>query len=225
MMNKKIIFMFAMILLVLPFVLGAVELTFPFNQEYDIKRPCFNNGSVCSSTAICAMTLSYPDGSILLDNATMTNQNSFHNVTISPSQNDQLGVYAASMYCLDESKSGQDTFQIQITGDGFEFNVFPTELSVLILGFILIFVGVIKDRLRLFKHIGSLIVMVMGVATLFPGWANFNYSNIQGLALGSASIGLGFYFLISDSFSRDDQEETYQSKNREVDDGRFHDFD
>ena len=76
-----------------------------------------------------------------------------------------------------------------------------------------------KEDLRLFQHVGAMMVMVFGVITLFPGFSGINYTNLQGQALGFSTIGLGFYFLIENFFSRDKQVESFDQE----DDGRLHD--
>ncbi len=226
--NKTKMIFLAVVLgvFLLPNVLALVELRFPFNTEIDLKRSCFNNGSYCSPIAQCNITVLQPNSNVMLDNAGMTNNVSFHNITVNQFQNDQLGIHQASMVCCDGGACGTDTFEIEITGDGFQADVFPLEFSILIAGLVLIVVGTTQEKLRFFKHMGGILVMIMGVVTLYPGYANLNYSTLQGLALGSGSIGLGFYFLIEDSFSRDVQEQSYgqpnQEQNQEFDDGRFH---
>ncbi len=51
--------------------------------------------------------------------------------------------------------------------------------------------------------------MVSGVLTLFPGYGFINHSTLMGQLLGTIGIGLGFYFMIEDSFSKDEQDEWY----------------
>lgn len=228
--NKKFIILAVVLgVFLLPNVLAIVELRFPYNTQFDLKRACFNNGSYCSSIAQCNITVIHPSANILLDNAPMTNNVSFHNITVFQDSNNELGIHQASMACCDNGACGTDTFEIEITGDGFEADIFPLEFSILIAGLVLIVVGTTQEKLRLFKHLGAILVMVMGVVTLYPGYANINYSTLQGLALGSGSIGLGFYFLIEDSFSRDEQQEGFaqpnQKENKDLEDGRFHDND
>lgn len=216
---RRVFVLLVFLLSVLPLVSAAIEFEHPFNKELDLRRPCFNNGTYCSGSAVCNLTVEYPANfGLLLDNQIMTNQNSFHNYTFTATQINRLGVYEASMVCSDGSLNGEDTFEFQVTGDGNESNVFPTELSLLILGLFLIGVGTMTEKLRMFKFLGAILTMVMGVVTLYPGYSGLNYSNLQGLALGSIGIGFGFYFLIQDSFSFDKQVETFSQE----DDGRFH---
>ncbi len=214
--------MFCMALLS-PFVVGQAidtDLTFRFNQQLDLNRACFNNASYCSTLAVCNITIIYPDGEILVNDQTMTNQYSFHNISVINTDIDQLGRHQASMVCCDPANSlcGSDTFVIDITGDGFLPTTFPTQLSVLILGFGLITLSIFSDKLRLFKVVGGIMVMVMGAITLYPGWSNFNYSNIQGQLIGVSSIGLGFYFMVQDALSFDTQVSSFEQD----EDGRFH---
>lgn len=206
-------------------VLAEVELRFPYNELYDIKRPCYNNGTICSGAAQCNFTLSYPNGRILLDNAIMTNNVSYHNVTVLKSQNNELGIHPAKMYCCDTGgQCGADTFEIEITGDGFSKNNFPLQFSVLIFGIILIVVGHLKEELNIFNSVGSIVVLIMGILTLYPGYADVNYSTLMGQMIGVTSIGMGGYFLIAKSFSRGEQSDHYDQKYNEydLDDGRFH---
>jgi len=201
----------------------ATDLIFQFNEKIDLKRPCFNNGSFCSGSAVCNITVLYPDGESLLNNQLMTNQISFHNITILQSLNNQLGIHQAIMSCNDGGLYGSDTFEIDITADGKEYQVFPTEFIFLILGFLFIGFGIVSERCRIFKHLGSILIMIIGVITLYPGYSFINWTTLLGKGVGFLCIGIGFYFLIEDSFSRDEQQERYESEPKEfLDDGRFH---
>lgn len=220
MKNKLIIVMFG-IILAIGFVVAEVELIIPFNQEFDLKRQCFNNGTFCSSATVCNSTIVYPDGAILTNNQEMTNQNSFYNLTLTNFNISQLGIMEVTMICDDPAGqiigSNVDTFQIEVTGDGFGFRTFPLEFSIIAFAFILIGISYTNDRLRLFRTVGGILAMMMGVVTLYPGYANLNYSTLQGLGVGLTTIGLGFFFMISDSLSFDRQVDHFD----QADDGRF----
>jgi len=219
---KLLIFMFA-IILVGSLVAAEVELIISFNQEFDLKRSCFNNNTFCSPEAVCNVTISYPDGSLLTNNQQMTNQNSFHNVTFTNLNISQLGVMPVTVICDDPAgainASGDDSFQIEVTGDGFSFRTFPLQFSVIALAFLIIFASFFDERMKIFRVVGGFLLMGMGVVTLFPGYANLNYSTLQGQIVGYGSVGLGLFFTLMDSLSFDRQVEHFD----QADDGRFHD--
>lgn len=226
------------IIFLLFFSFISADMTAQFNKDYDLKRPCFNNGTYCSSSSNCNITLVYPDGNLLLDNQVMNNKFSFHNVTIPQSSINQLGIIFGIMSCADGSLYGEDTFDLYITADGKEPKTFPIELSITVISLIMILSGSFNDRLSLIKTSGSILLMVMGIITIYPGYSFINYSTLPGLGIGTISIGIGFYFLISDSFSRNKQkgrynrypdgleindETNYREIEEEEDDGRYHD--
>ncbi len=216
-MDKKIITIIVLSLFLLSFVSADVEKnpTFQFGKEFDLKRGCFDSGSFCDSNFECNITILYPNHVVMISDRVMTDQTSYRNVTINAAENNRLGFSNAIQSCTNGTASGAETFTIAITGDGEEFQAFPQQFTIIIFGFIFIFFGLMKDRYRMFKHLGSVIVMIMGVITVYPGYSFINWSTLTGQVLGFSCIGLGFYFLIEDSFSRGDQEERYQQENRE----------
>lgn len=217
-MEGKYIFLFLFLLVgTSQFVLSEENPSFQFNTEFDLKRPCFDNGFFCSADFVCNVTLLYPDGTLLVNNSIMTNQGSFRNITIPQIDNNQLGFVTGIESCSNTTLGGPDTFTIEITGDGNEFLQFPHQFTFIIFALLMIGIGMVNDRLRMFKHLGSMLMMVLGVLTLFPGYSFINYSNLLGLSLGTILIGLGFYFLIEDSFSRNKQEDRFESESQFVD--------
>ena len=212
--TNKLFLLFALMFLAgtISFVSAEVEQNFQYHDQFDLKRPCFNNGTYCSASTSCNMTISYPDGSLLIDNLPMTLGSSFANITVLEGQANKLGFYKATQICCDSGFCGKDTFDSGITGDGNPYQVFPTQFVVIIFGFALIFFGLLRDSVKMLKTIGSLIIFVMGVLTLYPGYSFINYSNLLGMALGFTFIGGGFYFMIHDAFSRDKQTEYYSQE-------------
>lgn len=218
-------FLFLVIPLVSSQEITTNDITVPFNELYDVKRQCFNNGSFCSTSATCNLTIINSAGHADVANLEMTNQNAFHNRTILINA---LGIGSATMTCEDsggdlDGKSF-DQFRVEVTGDGLKFQVFPYQFFILIIGIFGIALGKWKEDLGLLQIIGSIVVMIFGVVTLFPGYAGINYSNLIGQSLGVASLGIGFWFMIEQSFSINKQVETYQQDDdgRDFNDGRFH---
>ncbi len=212
MVNKYLPIVFLFIFLALPLVTAQKDPTFQFNKQFDLKRPCSNNGFFCDSGYECNLTLIYPDGNLLVNNQITADQVSFRNITISQASNNQLGVIEAIHSCNNGTQAGLDTFDVIITADGKEFQAFPNQFFIIIIGLMMVGAGFVMDRLRMFKHMGSILLIIMGVVTLYPGYNFINYSTLLGKALGIILIGLGFYFWIEDSFSRDKQEEGFDQK-------------
>ncbi len=214
MVNNVFLFLFISVLLVGSFASAQETLieqipSFQFNHDFDLKRTCSDRGFFCDINFVCNISLVSPNGEILINNELMTNNNSFRNITITQEQNNQLGFVTGFESCNNVTNAGLDTFTIAITGDGNPYRDFPHQFVVIIFGLILVFVGLINERFNMFKSIGSMILMVMGVLTLFPGYSFINYSTLMGKALGFGLIGLGFWFLIEDSFSRNKQQERF----------------
>ncbi len=216
MLNKFFIFIFISFLLVVTVTaqqsISEQVPSFQFNKQFDLKRPCFDNGFFCSSSFNCNITLLSPDGSILLDNSVMTNTATYRNITVSQALNDQLGFVTVFQSCNNGSLAGPDTFVIAITGDGKPHEKFPQQFVIIIIALLLIIIGMYHDQLRMIKNVGSMILMVMGVITLYPGYSFINYSTLLGLTLGTSFIGMGFYFMINDAFSRNEQEGSYEQR-------------
>ena len=120
-----------------------------------------------------------------------------------------LGDITYVTHCNSTGFGGVVSVKILITQDGKVSVVFPQQFSVILFGLILIMFGILNPRYNLIKYMGALILMVMGVLTLFPGYNNISHTTLFGLVLGSSLIGIGFWALIEDSFSRTDQEERF----------------
>lgn len=195
-------------------LVSAIDPVFQVNKEFDLKRACSDNGFFCGNDFTCNITLISPDGTLITNNTIMTDQISFRNITVTQVQNDELGIIKAIEGCNNVTLAGLDTFDIFITADGKPFQQFPIQFVVIILSLILVGVGLIQGRLRMFKHIGSMLMLIMGVITLFPGYSFINWTTLMGKGMGFGLIGLGMFFLIEDAFSRDEQDEHFEQKHK-----------
>ncbi len=186
------------------------SLTFQQNNDVDVKIVCINAG-FCSSSAFCNVSVFSPNDITLLDGiqATQSPNLAFYNFTLNSTQTSSLGKYSVGGFCKDGSVTQVIDFNFDVTADGKEFQAFPNQFAVILLGFLLIIFGLFNERYTLLKHMGSLILMVMGVLTLFPGYNFINHTTLFGLVLGSTLIGIGFWFLIEGAFSRTKQQERF----------------
>ncbi len=205
--NKKIL---AGIFVGIFLISMASALTFQQNNAVDIKIICINAG-FCSASGFCNVSVFSPQDITLLNGiqATQSSNLAFHNFTLNSTQTSSLGEYSVGGFCKDGSVTQLVDFNFDVTANGKPFQAFPNQFAVIALGFILVMFGLFNQRYSLLQKMGSIILMVMGVLTLFPGYNFINHTTLFGLALGSALIGIGFYFLIEDSFSRTEQEERF----------------
>ena len=106
------------------------DLIFGFNEEFDLKISCENNGSYCSSSSQCNVTVAYPNGALLLDNAALTSNVSYHNITVPSIINNETGPHTATSVCCDGPDCAVKTFTVQITKTG---TILETSESVIFL--------------------------------------------------------------------------------------------
>ncbi len=86
--------------------------------DIDIKIPCFNNNTYCSPSAECNITIHYPNGTNLINNAQMTHSGAYFNYSLNKSQITELGDYYASVVCQDNNISGHSTFTFLVSRTG-----------------------------------------------------------------------------------------------------------
>jgi hypothetical protein len=118
---KKVILLMAVILIAV-FLLPSFSASQIFKQEnnVDLKIQCIINGTYCSSGAFCNLTVQYPNGSLLISNKKMTNQNSFYNYTLPTTST--IGTYLCSTTCCDGGLCG--------TGNDCDFILTPSGFEV-----------------------------------------------------------------------------------------------
>ena len=184
------------------------------NQDFNFFFHVFNisNGLPLTDSLVnCEFNLHdstskliFTDNSLFFDDTTTA-----FNVTIGGG-NFTTQDYTYVTHCNSTDFGGFISVAIKSTPDGKESVAFPQQFSVIALGIILVMFGILRSRYNLLKHMGSLVLMVMGILTLYPGYNNISHTTLFGLALGSSLIGIGFYFLIEDSFSREEQEGKFE---------------
>lgn len=172
-----IAFLFSMILFSSPVL--AEDLKFKQYQQASIARPCFNNGTFCSTQAICNSTVVNPNGRVILNNSLENNQGSVHNLTIRAGNLDILGIYDVSRTCIDPAGDvhgkGSETYVFLVTPSGSDDNSIA---QFILIGFILIFsVGAIVFGINYqdpwITLFGSFVLTLLGLYTLLNGLANY----------------------------------------------------
>jgi len=188
--------MFLMFVLLISFVNSAtdtrvVEDTFRLNSCLNYSKPCFNNGTYCSSSSTCNFTIYNPDNTILLNNVNGTNNFSNHYVPICV-QN--LGIYKVDMVCDDSGANGAETYYFSVTGSGLN-----TTIGFYII-FILLSVGVlalgfwIKDGWLVI--LGSMGLYFLGIYILFYGIEGVK-DTVYTWGAGIITLGVAAYISIN----------------------------
>ena len=143
-MNKIIMFLIFGILFS-SFAAAEPSFFFKANNDVDLKLPCINEGSPCSAIATCNITIDDPESNTIVDNQLMTNQNSYHNYTLS--ETSKLGTYQAIVFCDDDGESDFSTFSFATTENGNtqEGLTFIVAISIIILFCVIIALNLGKD--------------------------------------------------------------------------------
>lgn len=201
---NRIVILFALVLFLLPFSAAEQESNqdFYFKQfePADIKIVCEDDvfSGPCGSSTSANITIYDPDGKILVSNVKMSRTLDVFNYTLGKTE--RTGTYTAVSRFQDGALADVVTSNFYITTNGKPDVVFPIELTILLSSIILIAVGSIFRKLRLFKQVGSMILLVMGIITLYPGYGGFNHTTLIGQLIGFMSIGSGLYFLVNDLY-------------------------
>lgn len=187
------------------------------NQDFEFHFHVFNatTGLAVDNTTInCSFELLNGDGSELVDINVIDFVDDEWNINVLGGNFSRLGSYYWLVGC-GGGNGGFTSAPLIVTADGFPSSDFPIQLSFIIFSFFLICIGLIKERFRLFQFTGSILMMIMGILTLYPGYSFINWTTLTGLALGTILIGIGFYFLLEPAFSRDEQEEYFEQRGGE----------
>lgn len=194
-------FVFLFLFLVVP-LSSAQTIDFTFKQGGDIEltRPCFSNGTYCSSSTTCNVTIQSPSGDVVIDNQQMTNQGAFYNLSLIGLAWDR-GIYFNSMVCHDSAVGldGSDTFFFQITPSGEADNSLQN-LILLGFGFLIIIgtlsIGFSKNDPTLVL-IGGIVTILLGLYVLLNGISIYRTDFTRNISM--VVIFIGSYLTIRTS--------------------------
>ncbi len=162
---------FLFLIIVIPTISGASDTQladdiYKINSIVNYAKPCYNNGTYCSSAAICNYTVRDSGGVIRLDNVVATNKISYHNHSMNF---DKLGMWVIDMMCCDGVDCGSETFYAQITGSGLNDNV-AFYVIVFATSLIFIMIGFWKQDIPI-TLLGSFIMLFLGIYSWINGIA------------------------------------------------------
>jgi hypothetical protein len=166
--NIKLLLMFTFIFLVIPFVKSEVStIYYPQNQTADLKLPCWNNNTYCSSGAKCNITIAYGNDSLLVTNLGMTNTNGIFNYTLTPAQTSIKGIYKEYVICSDGMNNGYSAVQFYITGKGNP----PANDGLRIFIYLIFVLSMIGLIYTFCLNLAKIITLSIGVYDVLLSWA------------------------------------------------------
>ncbi len=182
------------------------------DHEYNVHLFNISDGlPLTNATIQCDFHLFDHDGFHILDEVPMDfdEVNGHWDYLVLGNNFTRNGVFSTLISCNSTVLGGFIFSEFEVTQDGEETIVFPQQFSIILFGLILIMFGISKERYTFMKSMGSFILMIMGILTLFPGYNNISHTSLFGLVLGSTVFVMGFYFLIEHNFSRTKQEQWF----------------
>lgn len=111
----RVIWLLALMLMVVPLVSADV---YESGTNISLSQSCYNNGTYCSGSAVCYISIFSPTGEFLTNNIEMTNQNAFFNYSLDSSNTTELGDYEYRIMCDDSGLSNFGVFGFEVTPSG-----------------------------------------------------------------------------------------------------------
>lgn len=114
--------LFLLLFLIIPLVNA---LTFEQNQEANIRHAVRVNDGIPSTNANCNITISYPNGTLLVDvdSMSISSNSNYFNYTLNTTQTSIKGEYDYEITCVDGNLNATESFSYLVNYGGIE----PTE--------------------------------------------------------------------------------------------------
>jgi hypothetical protein len=198
MMNMKKLLFFVTLVTIFAASAFAAEPYFYYKAEdtVDVNVPCFNNGTLCSTTASCNLTVNAPNTDNIVLNQPMTNKSSYF--TYQLTNTTMLGDYQAIVTCEDSGQAGKSTFLFQINNVGRKIE---NTLGFII--FLLVLIGMCVVTLFYLLKTDSVMAYPVTVLTVFMFPVLFFYIYMNTISLSRVfyvfywvSLALAFVVLI-----------------------------
>jgi len=174
----------------------AEDLTFKQWDTVDIKLPCSYKGANCAATAICNISVTFPNGTFMVENKPMTNTgNGMPNYTLPTSG--VIGEHNYKQTCTQSGLSADDSGVITITTTGIGSNN-KIPIFLIIFAVTLLIFGIILEQPTMGFFSGILFLMV-GMYLMIYGFGDIADLYTQAFAL--IIIALGIIITIMAGFS------------------------
>jgi len=162
-------------------------------DKADITVQCANGGAHCSASAVCNITLFYPSNyTIFLNDLPMTNQDTFHNITIEGTKTCKIGDYRGSIVCCDGANCNNADVILRITPSGEDRGTAISLILIFAAIIVILLAFVLKNEYVGF--VGGILFIVAGVHIVIYGMLNL--SDVYTRTIGITSICLGVIFFI-----------------------------
>jgi len=205
MMNKKITILLA-ILMIGIFALNFAsaldeDLTFKQWDSVDIKLPCSYKGANCDASAICNISITFPNGTFMVENKPMTNTgNGMPNYTMPTTG--VIGEHNYKQTCTQSGLSADDSGVITITTTGIGSNN-KLPIFLLIFAVILLVFGIVLEQPMMGFFSGILFIMI-GMYLMIYGFGDI--SDLYTRAFALIILALGMVITIMAGFSWMDED-------------------
>lgn len=188
---KKLIILLALI--AIPLVSAQTnEFVFKQYEPVDLKVVCYNNG-YCSSSSACNISVYDPENNIVINDGLMTNQNSYHNYTLTGTQTSVNGEYDVIGFCQDGSYSEVIDYTFLITPSGYT-NLLGFFIIIIFFMYGITFVGAYFEN-TILVLIGSMGLLVLSTYLLLNGLDIYRDAITETIAI--TTLGIGGYFGIT----------------------------
>ena len=169
---------------------NIVDDTFKVDKTVEYSKPCFDNGTYCSASAVCNFTVFNPENTIVINNQQAVNNLAYHSLNISF---DEIGLWKIDIVCVDGGRKGADTFYAQVSGDGFNDSLgFYIIIVCLSLGVIILGMWMEDPIIIIF---GSFGLYFLSLYILFNGITGIKDS-VTTWAIGLIVLGIAMYVSI-----------------------------
>lgn len=189
--SKKILLtltIFLMGIFLLSFAQAAEEsLTFKQHEIIDLKLPCSYNGANCDNSAVCNISIMFPNGTFMVENQPMTNTgNGMPNYTLPTSG--IIGIYNYKQNCIQSGLSAADpgTFEITTTGMSADSKL---PIFLIIFAVVLLIFGLVLENPMMGFFSGILFIMI-GMYLMIYGFGDIADLYTRAFALILLTLGM-----------------------------------
>lgn len=153
-LGGTLLFIFAVFLMFFYSVSALDDAIFIQENPVDIKQTCHNNGTLCSGSALCNITVFDPNEKVLADNQQMTQSATlaYFNYTLTANNTERVGTYCHEVTCTDINPSSSNFARecFKITSSGQAPSIADVLLyAVLLMAFVGIFILTLYGYFRL----------------------------------------------------------------------------